>query len=166
MPPLPPHRARHPAYFYPTMEAMRARAARLKEQHLRLDARKARLSALDLELAEAKSEVDSACADARSGELRARYGTETLRVAREAAKQAYSTLVRERKTLVVSVAEAERMVSIRAVEVRRVFCAAMGRGGAMRPSRWSSGCVRYRVATKIWRCGCSSGMPAWSRGTC
>lgn len=69
------------------------------------------MQALDAEVADAKSEVDSACADARSGELRKQYGAETLRSAREAAKEAYTKLVRERKTLGASVGDAERMVS-------------------------------------------------------
>lgn len=160
MPPLPSHRARHPAYFYPTVEATRARVARLKEQHRRLDARKARLSALDLELAEAKSEVDSACADARSSELRARYGTETLRVAREAAKQAYSALVRERKTLVGSVAETGRMVSsVHATgNILSDVCAGRVGGGGGLPGRYSSSSGRFghRVVTRIrCFCGCS-----------
>lgn len=112
MPPLPANRARHPAYFYPTKEAARVRADRARQQQLRVDARKARLSVLEVEIAEAKSEVDSACADARSTELRKQYGAETLRNARETAKEAYSKLVRERKTLATSVTEAERKVRV------------------------------------------------------
>lgn len=111
MPPLPPQRVRHPAYFYPTEEVTRVRIARLQEQSRRLDSRKARLLELNLEIAEAKSEVDSACADARSNDLRKEYGVDTLRSAREAAKEAYTTLARERKSLVACVVEAERMVS-------------------------------------------------------
>ncbi|CAM9901891.1 unnamed protein product, partial [Ectocarpus sp. 4 AP-2014] len=111
MPPLPAHRARHPAYFYPSAEAMASRVARLREQRRRLDARKRRLSELEVELGEAKAEVDSACADARSGELRERYGADTLRGAREAAKEAHSVLVREKRCLLASVAEAEKMLS-------------------------------------------------------
>lgn len=111
MPPLPAHRARHPAYFYPTEEAMESRVARLQEQRQRLVARKERLSGLEVELAEAKAEVDSACADARSGELRRRYGADTLRSAREAAKEAFAALVREKKSISASVSEAEKMVS-------------------------------------------------------
>lgn len=110
MPPLSAHRARHPAYFYPTEEAMRSRTERLRDQHRRLETRKARLSALTLELAEAKLEVDAACADARSDALRARYGAEMLRSAREAAKESYAALGRERKVLLASVAEGERTV--------------------------------------------------------
>ena len=110
MPPLPPHRARHPAYFYPTVEATGARLARLQEQRRRLGARKKRLSALDAEVVAAKAEVDSACADARSGELRKLYGADTLRSAREAAKKAYAAVTRERKALAASAAEAGRMV--------------------------------------------------------
>ncbi|CBJ30834.1 conserved unknown protein [Ectocarpus siliculosus] len=111
MPPLPAHRARNPAYFYPSVEAMASRVARLREQRRRLDARKRRLSELEAELGEAKAEVDSACADARSGELRERYGADTLRGAREAAKEAHSVLVREKRRLLASVAEAEKMLS-------------------------------------------------------
>lgn len=111
MPPLLPNRLRHPAYFYPTVEAMESRVARLREQRRRLASRKERLSALEAELAEAKSEVDSACADARSGELRKRYGADTLRSAREAAKDAHAALVREKKSLSANVVEAEKMVS-------------------------------------------------------
>lgn len=111
MPPLPANRLRHPAYFYPTVEAMESRVARLRQQRRRLDGRKERLSALETGLAEAKSEVDSACADARSGELKKRYGADTLRSAREAAKEAYSVLLREKKSLSASVVEAEKMVS-------------------------------------------------------
>ncbi|CAM9529459.1 unnamed protein product [Ectocarpus fasciculatus] len=111
MPPLPAHRARNPAYFYPSAEAMASRVARLREQQRRLDARKRRLSELEAELGEAKAEVDSACADARSGELRERYGADTLRGAREAAKEAHSALVREKRSLLASVAEAEKMLS-------------------------------------------------------
>ncbi|CAM9685291.1 unnamed protein product, partial [Ectocarpus sp. 12 AP-2014] len=114
MPPLPAHRARNPAYFYPSAEAMASRVARLREQRRRLDARKRRLSELEVELGEAKAEVDSACADARSGELRERYGADTLRGAREAAKEAHSALVREKRCLLASVAEAEKTVSMRA----------------------------------------------------
>lgn len=110
--PLPANRARHPAYFYPTKEAARVRADRARQQQLRVDARKARLSVLEVEIAEAKSEVDCACADARSTELRKKYGAETLRNARETAKEAYSKLVRERKTLATTVAEAERKVRV------------------------------------------------------
>ncbi|CAM9400740.1 unnamed protein product [Ectocarpus sp. 6 AP-2014] len=111
MPPLPAHRARHPAYFYPSVEAMASRVARLREQRRRLDARKRRLSELEAELGEAKAEVDSACADVRSGELRERYGADTLRGAREAAKEAHSVLVREKRRLLASVAEVEKMLS-------------------------------------------------------
>lgn len=111
MPPLPANRLRHPAYLYPSVEAMESRVARLRVQWRRLDTRKERLSALEAELAEAKSEVDSACADARSGELRKRYGADTLRNAREAAKEAYSALVRDKKSLSASVVEADKMVS-------------------------------------------------------
>ncbi|CAB1103109.1 unnamed protein product [Ectocarpus sp. CCAP 1310/34] len=111
MPPLPAHRARNPAYFYPSSEAMASRVARLREQRRRLDARKRRLSELEAELGEAKAEVDSACADARSGELRERYGADILRGAREAAKEAHSALVREKRCLLASVAEAEKMLS-------------------------------------------------------
>lgn len=110
MPPLPAHRVRHPAYFYPTAEATASRVSRLRDQRRRLAVRKERLSALETELVEAKREVDAACADARCGELRKRYGAETLRAAREAAKGAHSALARERKSLVTGVAEAERMV--------------------------------------------------------
>lgn len=113
MSPLPSHRSRHPAYFYPTVAATRARVTRLQEQRRRLECRKARLTALDVELVEAKSEVDFACADARSSELRKRYGADTLRSARDAAKDAHLCLVKERRTLVTSVAETERMVSKR-----------------------------------------------------
>ncbi|CAM9369283.1 unnamed protein product, partial [Scytosiphon promiscuus] len=84
MPPLPAHRVRHPAYFYPAAEATASRVARLREQRRRLAARKDRLSALETELAEAK---------------------------REAAKEAQSALARERKSLVAGVAEAEKMLS-------------------------------------------------------
>lgn len=112
MPPLPAYRARNPAYFYPSAEATASRVARLREQRQRLEARKRRLSELEAELGEAKAEVDSACADARSGELRERYGAETLRGAREAAKEAHSALVREKKCLLASLAEAEKMVSM------------------------------------------------------
>lgn len=111
IPPLPAHRARHPAYFYPTSESMESRVARVREQRKRLVVRKERLSALEVELTEAKAEVDSACADARSGELRKRYGADTLRCAREAAKEAYAVLVREKKSISASVSEAEKMVS-------------------------------------------------------
>ena len=110
MPPLPANRRRHPAYSYPTVESMELRVAKLREQQRRLATRKERLSALEAELAEAKSEVDSACADARSSELRERYGADTLRSAREAAKEAHSALVREKKSLSASVVEAEKMV--------------------------------------------------------
>lgn len=124
MPPLPANRLRNPAYFYPTVEAMESRVAKLQEQRRRLAGRKERLSALETELAEAKSEVDSACADARSGELRKRYGADTLRSAREAAKEAHSALVREKKELSASVVEAEKMVSAaRSIIVRKcVLC--------------------------------------------
>ncbi len=84
--------------------------ARLREQRRRLASRRERLSALERELAEAKAEVDSACADARSAELRERYGADTLRSAREAAKEAHAALLREKKSLAAGVAEAERMV--------------------------------------------------------
>lgn len=112
LPPLPAHRARHPAYFYPTAEAMESRVARLREQHRRLASRRERLSALERELAEAKAEVDSACADARSAELRRSYGADTLRIAREAAKEAHAALVREKRSLAAGVAEAERTVRV------------------------------------------------------
>lgn len=112
MPPLPPHRARHPAYLYPTLEVTRTRIGKLREQHERLERQKARLSALEAELSEAKAEVDLACADARSEALRSDYGADTLRCAREAAKEAYSALLRERKSLLGSVAEGERTVSV------------------------------------------------------
>lgn len=69
-----------------------------------------RLTALSAELAEAKSEVDSACADARSEQLRERYGAQTLRQAREAAKEAHARVMRERKELQTLVAEGERTV--------------------------------------------------------
>lgn len=40
LPPPPPHRVRHPAYFYPTPEKLRERVARSREQHERLEGRK------------------------------------------------------------------------------------------------------------------------------
>lgn len=163
MPPLTAHRARNPAYFYPSEEAMASRVARLREQRRRLGARKRRLSELEAELGEAKAEVDSACADARSGELRERYGADTLRGAREAAKEAHSVLVREKRCLLASVAEADKMVSMRArvyAESKReqqegvhvCFRVNMRTGAAiliMFMNRWYSICARGTVGGRI-----------------
>lgn len=110
VPPLPPHRERHPAYFYPSADAARARVQKLREQGERLETRKARIEALSREIAHAKGEVDVACANARSDELRAKYGADILREAREAAKNALAALLREQQFLSADVARAERAV--------------------------------------------------------
>ena len=147
--PLPAHRARNPAYFYPTVEAARARVEKSHKQQRRLDARKTRLSELEVEIAEAKAEVDSACADARSAELRKQYGPETLRNARETAKKALSALVLERKTLVSSVAEAERKVKIhfysKTFFVCSVFRCIMGGAHVFRER-----CIGDVTRSRIW----------------